>query len=179
MEQNPTVSFTQHAGVVVGITCSDHAVVERLECQHRLALGVFLAQLVAHHPIVFIGDQAVAKQGRETQLTHQRLGELIEGVGQDHHLEALAQPIDELNGAVQRLERGDNGLDIGQLEPMLVEDAQALLHQHVVVGDVTGGGPQGLNAGFLGKGDPDFRNQYPFQVKAGNFHTTLLLDIVS
>src|SRR5450830_1636402 len=47
MEQNPTVSLAQHGGVVVRIAGSDHAVVQALERQHRLALGVFLAQLVA------------------------------------------------------------------------------------------------------------------------------------
>ncbi|MCY1550636.1 hypothetical protein D3C76_1221080 [compost metagenome] len=53
---------------------------------------------------------------------------------------------------------------------MLVEDTQALLHQHVVVRDVAGGRLERFDSGFFSEGDPDFRNQYPFQVETGDFH---------
>ncbi|MNP26262.1 hypothetical protein D3C76_1191070 [compost metagenome] len=115
----------------------------------------------------------MAEQGREAQLAHQRLGELIEGVRQDHHLEALAQPVDELDGAIERLERGDHFLNVGELQAVLVENSQALLHQHVVVGNVPGSGPEGFDPGFFGEGDPDFRNQHTFKIQTGNFHKTL------
>ncbi|MOA48699.1 hypothetical protein D3C78_1714800 [compost metagenome] len=84
----------------------------------------------------------MAEQGREAQLAHQRLGEFVEGVRENHHLETLAQPVNEFDGAVQRLEGGDYRLDIGKLQPMLIKNAQALLHQHIVIGNITGGGPQ-------------------------------------
>ena len=114
----------------------------------------------------------MTEQGREAQLTHQRLGKLIERIRQDRHLKALAQPVDELDSAVQRLERGDHFLDIGEFQAMLVEDPQALLHQHVVVGNVPGGGPEGFDPGFFGERDPDFRDQHTFQIQTGNFHKT-------
>ncbi|MNI86552.1 hypothetical protein D3C73_1436570 [compost metagenome] len=122
MEQDPGIRLTQHGRVVVRVAGRDHPVIKALERQHRLALGVFLAQLVAGHSTGVIGHQAVAQQGRETQLAHQWLGKFIEGVGQNHHLEALTQPVDELDGAVQRLEGGDHFLDVGQLQAMLVEN---------------------------------------------------------
>ena len=174
MEQNPGMGLGQHGGVVVRVAGGHYAVVEALQGDHRLTLGVFLAQLIADNAIGFIGDQLVAQQGREAQLTHQRLGELVEGVRQNHHLEALTQPVDELNGAVQRLQGGNHFLNICQLQAVLVENAQTLLHQHVVVGNIPSGGFQRFNAGFFREGNPDFRNQHTFQVETGNFHGTLL-----
>ncbi|MCY1434516.1 hypothetical protein D9M71_505780 [compost metagenome] len=112
----------------------------------------------------------MAQQGREAELAHQRLGEFVEGVGEDHHLEALAQPVDELDGAFQRLQGGDHFLDVGQLQAMLVEDAQTLLHQHVVIRDIAGSRLERFDTGFFSEGDPDFRNQDPFQVETGDFH---------
>ena len=43
MEQNPGIRLTQHRGVVLGIPRRAYPVVEALEGQHRLALGIFLA----------------------------------------------------------------------------------------------------------------------------------------
>ncbi|MCY1418342.1 hypothetical protein D9M71_338980 [compost metagenome] len=174
MEQDTGIGFAQHGGVVVRIARRDHPVVQALEGQHRLALGVLLAQLIAGHPTAFVGDQAMAQQRREPQLAHQRLGELVEGVGKNHHLESLAQPVDELDGAVEGLEGGNHFLDVGKLQAMFIENAQALLHQHVVVGNIPGGCPERFDSGFLCEGDPDFRDQYAFQVETGNFHSTLL-----
>jgi aminoglycoside phosphotransferase family enzyme len=130
--------------------------------------------LIADHPVAVVDLQLVAQQGREAQLAHQRLGELVEGVGEDHHLEALAQPVDEFHRPLQRLQGGDHLLDVAQLQAMFVEDAQTLLHQHVVVRNVPGGRLQGVDTGFFRERDPDFRNQHAFQVKTGNFHRTLL-----
>src|SRR5690606_38501028 len=136
----------------------------------RLALGILLAQLVAHHAIGLVDHQLVTQQGREAQLAHKRLGELVEGVRQDHHLEAFAQPVYELDGAIERLEGSDDFLDVAQLQAVLVKDAQALLHQHVIVGNVPGGRLQRLDTGFFRKRDPDFRNQNTFQVETSDLH---------
>ncbi len=116
----------------------------------------------------------MAQQRRETELTHQRLRELVEGVRQNHDLKALTQPVNKLDGTFERLQGGDHFLDIRQLEAMLVQNGQPLLHQHVVIRNITGGCLQFLDAGLLGKGNPDFRDQYALQVKASNFHATLL-----
>ncbi len=174
MEQDAGVGFAQHGGVVVGIARRDHAVVQALQRDDRLALGILLAQLVIDDPIVVVDDQLVAQQRGEAQLAHQRLRELVEGVRQDHHLETLAQPVDELDGTVQRLEGRDHLLDVRQFQAMLIEDAQALLHQHIVIGNVACGGPQRFDSGSLGKGNPDLRNQDTFQVETGYFHGPLL-----
>ena len=60
------------------------------------------------------------------------------------------------------------------IEPYIIKDPQALLHQHVVVGNVPGGRLERLDAGFFREGDPDFRNQYAFQVETRDFHRPLL-----
>ncbi|MCY1442202.1 hypothetical protein D9M71_585550 [compost metagenome] len=57
---------------------------------------------------------------------------------------------------------------------MFVENAQALLHQHVIIGNIPSRCPERFDSGFLCKGDPDFRDQHAFQVETGNFHSTLL-----
>ncbi len=41
MEQNPGIGLAQHGGVVVGIPRRDNPVVEALEGQDRLTLGIF------------------------------------------------------------------------------------------------------------------------------------------
>src|SRR5471030_1606806 len=56
---------------------------------------------------------------------------------------------------------------------MLVEDPQALLHQHIVIGNIAGGSPEGFDTGFFSEGDPDFRDQHTFKIQTGNFHKTL------
>src|SRR5690606_21403577 len=53
---------------------------------------------------------------------------------------------------------------------MLIENPQPLLHQYIVIRNIPGGCPQRFNAGFFGKGDPYFRDQYTFKIKTGNFH---------
>lgn len=173
VKQNSRIRFAQHRRVVVRIARRNHPVIQALERQHRLTLGIFLTQLIAGHPPGFVSDQAMAKQSREAQLAHQRLRELIKSVRENHHLETLAQPIDELHRAVQRFQRGDHFLNVRQLQAVLIEDAQALLHQYVVIGNVPGGGLEGVDPGFFGEGDPDFRYQYPFKIQASNFHRTL------
>ncbi|MNY48664.1 hypothetical protein D3C86_1840150 [compost metagenome] len=57
---------------------------------------------------------------------------------------------------------------------MLVQDAQTLLHQHVVVGNVAGSRLERVDSGFFGKGDPDFRDQHTLEIKTGDFHRALL-----
>ena len=169
------MGFGQHGGVVVGITSGNNTIVNTLQCDDRLTLRVFLTQLVVDNTISLVGDQAVTQQRRETQLAHQRLRELVKGVRENDHLETLAKPVNKLDGAVQRLQRRDHFLDIRQFKAMLVQNGQALLHKHIVIRDVAGGCLEFLDAGLLGKGNPDFGDQHPFQVKASDFHTTLLI----
>ena len=109
------------------------------------------------------------------QLAHQRLGEFVERVRQDDDLEALAQPVDEVQRPRERLQRGDHLLDIIDFQVVLGENAESLLHQHVVIRDVAGGGAQFLDAGALGESDPDFGYEHSFEVETGQFHARFSL----
>ena len=91
--------------------------------------------------MVGLDPQAVAQQGRVAQLGHQRHRELVERVGEDHHLEARTQPIQEVGSTLHGTHRSDDLLDQFEPDAVGVEDAQAVPHQLVVVGDVTGGEP--------------------------------------
>ena len=82
--------------------------------------------------------------------------------------------VDELHGAFQGLEGGDHFLDVGQFQTVLVENTQALLHQHVVIRDIPSGRFQRFDAGFFREGDPDFRDQNAFQIETCDFHRALL-----
>jgi hypothetical protein len=117
------IPASAHGGVVVGVAGGDHPVVERLQRADRLALGILLAQTVAGHAAVAVALEAVAEQRRPAELAHQRCGELVEGVGEDHQLEALAQPGGEFQRAVEWSEPSDHLLDGGQAQVVLVEDA--------------------------------------------------------
>ena len=118
----------------------------------------------------------MAQQRGETELGHQRHGELIESVGENHHLEALTQPIEEFTRTRQRVQLTDNFLNLRKTVAVLVENLQALGHQHVVIRNIPCGRLELFDAGFFGECDPDFRNQYSFKVKACEFHSGLLIN---
>ena len=118
----------------------------------------------------------MAKQCRVAQLLHQRHGEFVEGVRQNHHLKTLTQPVQKFPGTGQRVQLTDHFLDLRQAIAVLVQQFQALLHQDIVIRNVAGGGLELINAGFFGERDPDFRDQYSFKVKACEFHNGLLID---
>ena len=101
--------------------------------------------LLILHPHVVIDDaaglidlQLVAKERRESQLAHQRLGELIERIGQDDHLASLAEPGDKVDGAFQRAHLVDDALDIVNGEFVLIQDGQAPCHQGIVIRHLAG-----------------------------------------
>ena len=61
-----------------------------------------------------------------------------------------------------------------QAVAVLVQNAQALLHQYVVVRNIPGGCLEFFNTCFFCKCDPDFRDQYALKVKTCEFHNGLL-----
>ena len=77
-----------------------------------------------------------------------------------------AQFVEKLPGTRERVERADDLLDIGKFEAVGVEDLQATLHQLVVVWLIAGGATEFLDAGFLGDGDPDLRDEHAFQIQS-------------
>ncbi len=141
-----------------------------MEGLDRAALVVGQADLVVDDPPRVVRLESVAEEGGMAELSHQRRGELVEGVGEDHHLEALAQPVEEVGGAVQGAHAGDHLLDVAQSEAVLGQDCEAALHQDVVVGLVAGGAAQRVDAGALGDVDPDLGDEDPLEVEAGDLH---------
>ena len=96
----------------------------------------------------------------------ERLGELLEGVRQDHDLGALGAARRGTSTAPgQRLEAADHVLDARQREAVLVEQVEPVAHEDVVVGLVAGGAAQRVDAGALGDGDPDLRDEDALEVE--------------
>src|SRR5690606_22493577 len=87
-------------------------------------------------------------------------------------LKTLTQPVNKFNGAIQRFQFGNHFLNIGKPQIVFIQNTQTLLHQHVIIGDIAGGGTQFLDAGQLSKSNPYFRNQYTFKIKTRDFHNT-------
>ena len=170
MEQNARIGFRQHGGVIVRVASGNGTVINGLQRADRLTLRVSLAQLVVDHSAAFIGDQTVAEQCRKAQLAHQRLRELIESIRQNDDLKALTQPVDKLRSAFKRLQGGNHFLNILNFQVVLIQNTQALLHQYIVIGDIARGRLQLFDTGFLGKLNPDFRNQYTLKIKTRDFH---------
>ena len=66
--------------------------------------------------------------------------------------------------------------EVGDAEARVtLEDAQAVLHEHVVVRLFPGGAAQFGDARAFGEFDPDFGNENTFEVKTNDLHGTLLL----
>ena len=68
-----------------------------------------------------VGDfELVAKQRRPLQLSNQRLSEFLKSVGEDDDLNEGAQFAEKVQRPLQRSQRADDGLDIGQFQAVLV-----------------------------------------------------------
>jgi hypothetical protein len=165
-EEDADVGFGEHEGVVVGIAGGDDPVVELAEGGDGMFLLVGEAELVIGD-VVVMNDEAVAEEGGPVELTDQGCGELFEGIGEDDDRHLLAQLAEELECTREGLEGGDNLLDIGEAEVVLVEDGESPAHEAVVIGLIAGGAAQFGNAGFFGDGDPDFRGEHSFHVECG------------
>ena len=120
--------------------------------------------MVAHDAILD-HFQSVAQEGGPLQLAQEGLGELLESIREDDDLGERAQFAQERQPAVQRPERADHLLNVGELQTMLVEDLEPSAHELVVVRFLASGAAEFLEAGLLGDGDPDFRHQHPFQIQ--------------
>ena len=89
------MSGTEHGGVVVRIACGNHSVVQRPERFYRQALLIGLAELVVGDRSGRIHNQTVTHNCWPIELPHQRLGELLEGVGKDDDLCANSQFVEK------------------------------------------------------------------------------------
>ena len=171
MEQEAGVGLLQHRRVVERVAGGHHPVVQALEGRHGGLLLLRDPDPVAGDPVL-LHDQPVAQERRPAELAQERLRKLFEGVGEDHHLEALPQRVEELPASGQRLQGRDHRLQIRKAQAVLVEDPQPPAHQHVVIGFIAGRPAQLGDAGLLRDGDPDFRHEHPFKVQDGKrlFH---------
>ncbi len=173
VDEEARMGGAQHARVVVGVARGHHLEVQPLQRVHRVPFLVGLAQLVVGHEALGVDLQLVAKEGGAPQLAHQRVGKLVEGVRQDDHLVLRAQTVQEVLGALQGRHAGDHRLDVGQLQPPLAQQADAKAHQLAVVRLIPRGTAEFRDAGALGEGDPDFRDENAFQVEADDLHAGL------
>ena len=82
-----------------------------------------------------------------------------------------------LTGALEGGEAADHLLNVWQAEFVLREDLEALAHQHVVVGNVSGRRTQCVDSGALGEIDPDFGDQDPFEIETCEFQLLLPLSM--
>ncbi len=171
VDEKTGVRFAEHGGVVVRIAGGDDAVVQRFQRGDGFLFLVRLTQFIAGDAVVR-HEQAMAKKRRPVQLFHQRRGELLERVGQNYDLRERAEFVEKFLAAGQGMQRADDFLDLRKRDAVLVEDADAIIHQLVVIRFVARGAAQFGNLGFLGDGDPDFRRQHAFHVQRndGLFH---------
>lgn len=114
--------------------------------------------------------ELVAEQRGHAELLHERLGELREGVGDHDDLTAVAQLVQEFLCARQRIDSGDGFLDLLEAEAVLAQDAQAPVHELVVIGFIARCALELGDAARLCERDPNFGNQYTFHIEAGHVH---------
>ena len=164
VEQDAAVGFAEHGRVVVGITGSDDLEVQFLEALDRFAFLVRHAQVVIDQHAFGVVFQRMAEQRRPAQLTHQRMGEFVESVRQDDDLVILAQLVEESASARHRAHFSDHLLDVRQAELVLAQDVEAESHQRVVIRLFARRPHQLGNTRALGKFDPDFGDEDPFEV---------------
>ena len=129
-----------------------------------MLLLVGLAESVVHDPVV-VHDEPMAEHGRESELAHQRAGELFERVRQQNDLRLVTQLVEEGASAIERHEPGDDVLDQRHREPVLGEQVEAIPHEHVVVRFVTCGAPQPVDPGALRDRDPDLGDEHAFDIE--------------
>lgn len=169
-EQQADLGLLEHTDVVVGITRGDDFVVQRLECLHGMAFRIRLPESITGEAAV-VGDlQAMAQDDGIAQLGGQGARKLVVGIGQNHDLEPASEPGEKPGRAGQRRECAGRRLDVLETEIVLGEDLQPVRHQLVVVGNVTRGEPECVDAGPFSEADPDLGHENTFEIEAGDAH---------
>src|SRR5262245_8101155 len=97
----------------------------------------------------------MAEQRGPSELAHERLRELLEGVRENDHLCLGAQFVEKRLRAVEWEQGANRVLNIVERQPMFPEEPESPLHEDVIVRDVARREPQPVNAGLLGDGNPD------------------------
>ena len=177
-EEAALVGLLEHARVVEGIAACEHLEVQVLQVLHDLRLLVVEAQVVALDHVVF-DFQVVAENRRESEVLHDGVGEFLERVRKNDYLGFVAEFVHKVAGAVEQAEVCNHVLDVRKLDAFALENLDAALHEHVVVGNVARSQAQVLDAGLFGDGDPDFRGEDTFKVQGNDTlfreHDSLLM----
>ena len=179
MNEKARVGLSEHAGVVIGITGGNDVVVQSFEGGDGFAFLVRDAELIAGNLVVF-HDEAMAKERGPIELADQRLGKLLESVGQNHDLGEGAKFIEELAGAFEEWKGSDHRLNIRELDAVAIKDINAVAHQLVIVRLIAGGAAELGNFGLVGDSNPDFGRQNAFHVQSNNrlFHRSAIFSEV-
>ena len=136
----------QHGGIVVRVPRGHHPEVQPLEGLHRGPLLVGLPEVVGGDEAGGVGGEPWQKRVG-TRARHERHAELVEGVGEDHHLVLPPQGVEELPGSRLPPHPRDDLLDVRQPQAVQPEEREPTGHELVVVGLVAGGAPQLGDAG--------------------------------
>ena len=164
VEKETVVGLREHRRVVERITGGDDVVVERLERGDGVPFLVRQAELVARDAVIF-HDEAMAKKCGSAELLHERIGKLLERIGEEDNLNAAAEFVEKFAGTGKWREAADHLLDSRERDAVSVENGDAGEHEFVVVRLVARGAAQFGEAGAFGDGDPNFRREDAFHVE--------------
>ena len=95
---------------------------------------------------------------------------MCEGVGNHDNLSAVAQLVQEFLCTGQWVDGGNGLLDLLEAEAVLSQNAQAPVHELVVIRFVARCALELGDAARLCECDPNFGNQYTFHIEAGHVH---------
>ena len=173
VDEEPCVRGTEHRGVVVRVARGHHLVVQAAKRVHRGTLLVGHPEPVVAHPALAVDFEPVAEQRRPSELAHERVGEFVEGVGQDEDLVPRSQVVEELASPRQRAHVADHALDVGELHAVAIEQFEPEAHQLVVVGLVARRAREFGDPAAFGELDPDLGNEHSFHVEADDLQVNL------
>ena len=163
-EENAVVGDLEHAQVVVTVASGNDLEVKLLEMLDGLLFVIGDAETVVGYLVVCVDFEFVAEERGTVELLQERAGELAEGVGENDEFVPGTKLVEEVEGAREGLESGDDFLDLRKSEAMFGKDAESVVHECIVVRFVASGTPEGFHAGFLREGYPDFGDKNALEV---------------
>lgn len=167
VEEKPVISLAQHRGIVERISGGHDFEIERLEGRDGVAFLVGHAELVAGDAIICY-DEPVTEKGRPSHLAHERLGELLESIGEDNHRGFFPEGGKKLGGAGEEGQPGDDLLDLAKRDAVLRQQIDAVEHEFVIIRLLPRRAAEFRDAGAGGDRDPDFWRQDAFHVEGDN-----------
>ncbi len=167
VEEKPVISLAQHRGIVEGISGGHDFEIERLKGRDGVAFLVGHAELVAGDAIICY-DEPVTEKGRPSHLSHERLGELLESIGENNHRGFLSEGAKKLGRAGKEGQPGDDLLDLAKGDAVPRQQIDAVEHEFVIIRLIPRRAAEFRDAGAGGDRDPDFWRQDAFHVEGDN-----------